>query len=135
MLLEKLQAAIVHYNNFLQISQIKTLIRMPLRKYPIKTLLWDITRWSVHVFYISIRQIQFGLSYSIPHFSVLIYVCNILVSKGIFSITVFCYSWRKILALEIDGTLSLYEIILFVSKRFCDNLKIPCTSVLFVNSR
>ena len=37
--LEKLQAAIyVHYNNFLEIAQIITFFRMPLGKYPIKTL-------------------------------------------------------------------------------------------------
>ena len=132
---KKLQAAIyVHYNNFLEISQIKTFFRMPLGKYPMKTLLWDISRWSVHVFYISIRQIQFGLSYaySISNFSVLIYICNI---RNLFNNIILCYSWRKILALEIDGTLSLYVIILFFFTFFVIIWKFHALQYFFVNSR
>ena len=41
--------------------------------------------------------------------------------KGYFSNMV-CYSWRKMSALEVDGTYCL----------FCDPLKVPCTLILFI---
>ena len=106
---------------------------MALGKYPIKTLLWDISRWSVHVFYISIRQIQFGLSYaySISNFSVLIYVCNNSKSKWIFSITL-QYVMKKNISIRNWWYFKfIWNNTDFFFLFFCDHLKILRTSVLF----